>query len=862
MARRWVWWSGGGLLVVLLLLLGWRVSLEIPDRLAGLERSLLDAAARIGLQIRYGSLKFHPLHLRVSIDNIAVTDGLAGVPLGTAGTVDVSISPLRFLAGDLPVSRIRIRNFRLQAGEANRVLYEKLSTRKGEPSGGELPEILLLEGSVRLGPLGPVRRFEADVRELRVRTVQFLGTRVTATVEHASGEIVLPGAEAAAWPYPSMEADLLHKEGVLRVRRLKASGYGSTARLSGTFDTRRNILDGKLSGEIDLARWVAAGAPGARFARSVAREGKVEASATVSGTLGDPRGTGRILLRSVALPGLPRADAEAELSLEGRTVRLTRLRSKIWGGTLEATGRYDVAGGTAEGKASLQRVSLAAVPWDTFDAPFRLAGTGDLSVLVEGGPGRLRGNVALSLPYGVERLPASGEGRLLLRGPLSAEAAGELREGRDIRIDTFRLRAGEAETRGEGSVSLAERTVRMRGTVTVPAGKAADYGWGYPLAWRKAEGTWELSGPVAAVHVAADLRVDSLAVWSLPPLPFRLKAEGQPARELHFVADVPGSAFQVTATGTVVSLLTPSRARAEIAVTAQDVDLSEGARWATAVAASLGQQAGNVPHYLAGAEGVAEGALRVTIAEGVLELAGSARSRLLGIRGVPLRDVRVEGEFDSSKERVRWSGRGTCAFGDGAVRIEARRPATGDIEVTGSVDRLEIAQALTLLKQGNRAGLRGILQARAEAKEGPGGWEVPSLVAETKELALGEMRFADVRLEGHLGTADGKFTASSSSPRVTVDGVVQRGSGWPVKFGVAAAEIPTSFLLAAAGRGELPSGGTWNADVDGVVRVGDLLEGKGAFAEVFPALHASVRSGAPSVGEVRFEDFRVSGNRQ
>src|SRR5512139_687180 len=236
MARRWVWWTGGGLLVVLLLLLGWRVSIEIPGRLANLERSLLDAAAREGFRIRYGSLKFRPLHLRVSLDNLVVTDGLSGVPLGTAGSVDVSISPLRFLSGDLPVSRIRVRNYRLQAGEANRELYGKLSSGKGEPSDRELPEILLLDGSVRLGPLGRVRRFEADVRELRVRTARFPGTRVAATVEHASGEIDLPGAGTAAWPYPSMEADLLHKDGVLRVRRLKASGNGSTVRLSGAYD--------------------------------------------------------------------------------------------------------------------------------------------------------------------------------------------------------------------------------------------------------------------------------------------------------------------------------------------------------------------------------------------------------------------------------------------------------------------------------------------------------------------------------------------------------------------------------------------------------------------------------------------------
>jgi hypothetical protein len=861
MARRWVRWTGGGLLVVLLLL-GWRVSLEIPERLARLERSLLDAAARSGLRIRYGSLKFHPLHLRVSIDNIAVTDAIAGVPLGTAGSVDVSISPIRFLSGDLPVSRIRVRNFRFEAGEANRELYGKLSSGRGEPSGGELPEILLLEGSVRLGPLGPLRRFDADVREFRIRTARFLGTRVTVTLEHASGEIDLAGAGASAWPYPSMEADLLHKGGVLRVRRLKASGDGSTALLSGSFDTRREILDGKISGEIDLARWVAAGAPGGRQAGSVAREGKVEVSATVSGTLGDPRGTGRILFRSVALPGLPRADAEAELSLEGRVVQLTRLRSKIWGGTLEAAGRYDVAGGTSEGKASLLRVSLAAVPWDAFGAPVRLAGTGDLSVLVEGGPGRLRGSASLSIPDGVERHPGAGEGRHLLRVPLSAEAAGELRDGRELRIDSIRLRAGGAETRGEGSVSLAGRTIRMRGTVTVPAGKAADYGWGYPLSWGKAEGTWVISGPAAGVHVAGELQVDSLAARSLPPFPFRLKAEGQPARDLQFVAEVPGRAFRVTATGTVASPLAPSRTRAEIAVAARDVDLSESARWATAVAASLGKDAGELPRYLSGMEGAAEGDAQVSIAAGSLGISGSARSRRLVVRGVPLPDVKAAGRYSATAGSVRWDARGDGRLGDGSVWIRTQRGGDGDTELSGGCERLEIAHLFSLLRRENPVGVRGALDAQFQLKEGPHGWEVPHAVAEAKELAAGAMKFADVRAGGNLGASEGKFSASSSSPRLTLAGEVRREVGWPVKFGVSAVEVPTSFLLAVAGRGDVPSGGTWNADAGGEVRVGDLLAGKRLPGEVFTALHASFRSSAPSVGDARFEDFRVSGNRQ
>ena len=43
--------------------------------------------------------------------------------------------------------------------------------------------------------------------------------------------------------------------------------------LSGTIDTRRGTLEGKLSGEIDLARWIAAGAPGAKQAGGVVRGG-------------------------------------------------------------------------------------------------------------------------------------------------------------------------------------------------------------------------------------------------------------------------------------------------------------------------------------------------------------------------------------------------------------------------------------------------------------------------------------------------------------------------------------------------------------------------------------------------------------
>src|SRR3990172_10302182 len=107
MSMRWVRWTGGGLLVLLLSVLGWRLSLEIPERLRRTGAALVDAAARQGVSVRFDGLNLHLLHLHVSIDNVVLRDALADLPLGNAGTVDVSLSPLRFLTGGLPVSRGR-----------------------------------------------------------------------------------------------------------------------------------------------------------------------------------------------------------------------------------------------------------------------------------------------------------------------------------------------------------------------------------------------------------------------------------------------------------------------------------------------------------------------------------------------------------------------------------------------------------------------------------------------------------------------------------------------------------------------------------------------------------------------------------
>ena len=280
MSKRWVRWTGGGLLLLLLSVVGWRLSLEIPERMRRAGEALVDAAAREGVAVRFGELKLHLLHLHVSIDNVVIRDALADLPIGTARSVDVSLSPLRFLAGGLPVSRIRVRDFHLEVGERNRTLYDRwMSTRKEGPS-TSLPEILLLDGSILLTPPGPVHRFQAVVRELRIRDGRFLGTHVTASLEQTEGDVVLPGDAGGTWPFPSIEADLSYKEGVLRVRKFKAERDSAALRLSGSLDTRKRLVSAKASGELDIAGWIAARAPGISYLRRFVREGKAEYSVT------------------------------------------------------------------------------------------------------------------------------------------------------------------------------------------------------------------------------------------------------------------------------------------------------------------------------------------------------------------------------------------------------------------------------------------------------------------------------------------------------------------------------------------------------------------------------------------------------
>lgn len=819
---------------------------------------MVDAAAAHGIALRYDALKLHLLHLHVTIDNLSVRDALADVPLGGARSVDVSLSPIGLLTGGLPVSRVRIRDFRFEAGERNRELFAKLSAEGGGGGPPRYPEILLLGGTVRLDPPGPVRRFAAHVREVRIREAPFLGTHVTAALERSTGELALPGDAAGGWPFPSVDAEFFYKDGVVRLRKFRASGGPGALRLSGTLDTGKRIGSARASGELDVASWIAAGAPGAAWLRHAAREGKAEFSASAGGPWNNPEGAARIVYGN-GKAGRGKAGGEAELSLRGRVVRLDRARADLWGGGADASGAFSLDSGRVEGKANLRRISLAEVPWDVFRIPWRPAGTGDVSLGVEGAGRRYEGRASLSFPAGVEGTPFPGGERFALRFPLSLDVSGSVSEGSEVSVEAFRFRAGNAEVRGSGGGSVSGRTLRLRGGLALPPGRSADFGIAFPLAWGGIAGEWELSGPWSRPGGVASLRASGLAVRSLPPLPLSVKIEGVPAEAVHFVADVPAASFKVTAVGTVIAPTDPSRTAAEFTVSARGIDLSDASRWASAVSSSFGAGDAGTSRFLTGVTGEGEADARVGAGPGKFDVTAGFRSSRVDVRGIPLRSLRAEGNYKGGDGAVHWSANAEGRFGSGSFRVSASAGAGPAMRVDAAVEGVEVAEAFSLLRRNAPGGMKGVVTARLEAKPGPRGWEIPVFSVASEELSVGGARFSKVRSEGDLGAVSGKFSLRADSPRVRVDGEVDRGGGWPLKFSVKATEVPAAVLLAAAGREDLSSRGSWSAEAGGVVRLGGVAEGRPLAPEDVSSLYGSIGGDDLSIDGIRFGEVRASG---
>ncbi len=859
MSRRWAWWTAGGLLLVVLLAFGaWRLSREIPDQLRKAEEAIRKEAARYGLRVSYRNLRVHFLYPRVSLDNLAVVDEGPGIEVLRAESVDVSLSPGRLLSGESPVSRIRLRKFALHAEEANRPLFDRM--RAGKRT-GPMPEILLLGGNVRLGPFGPLRRWEAKIPELRLREVKFLGTRLSLSAEDATGEIVLPGAGPAKWPFGSLEADLFDQEGVLRIRRVRATGDSAIVRISGFVDPARKSGDVKLSGGIDVARWISAGAPYSPWLGRVAEKGNVDFSAALAGSLEDPTGSGKLILRNGRFRGNSAAEAELVAAVSKKKIWMESLKGKLLGGALSGSGSYDLASRRGEGKLSLSRASLGTAPWREWGFDWRPAGAGNLEIALSGDGERIHAAFSLDNPAGLERAGGGKRPETSLRIPLAATATADYSPDGRIAVPAFQLSVRDSTLSGRGEVTLPDNNLRFRGEFAIPRGKASDYGWDYPLSWGSLSGHWEAEGTASRPRFAVRLEAQSFTARALPPVPFVVKAEGDPADAIHFVADIPAAVAKATATGTFTGPLSAKPFAIEAAIAVRDIDFSEGPRWLAAVLVSLGKEPDEAARYIAGLAGSGSADLQVSIVPEVYSFTGSLHSPELRIRGIRASDVSMEGGWKRSGTEKAWKATVGGKVGEGALRMTGEGKG-GTAEISGSIDHLDVGQAISSIARGRGPFFKGSASIRFAARDGEKGWELNRFSASVPRLSVDNTVLEGVSAEGSLGAATGRFLLAAQSPGIRLTADVLRGGEWPVIFTLSASGVPTDFILSAAGRAGLASSGKWSAEAEGTVSAAGILSGKAFSPEAVSALRFSLSATAPSVAEVAFEEMQVDGKKE
>ncbi|MCL1926955.1 MAG: translocation/assembly module TamB domain-containing protein [Syntrophorhabdaceae bacterium] len=859
MSKRFVLWFGSAFLLAFFIWSGWRLSITVSEKLRGVEAELSAYAANYGLDVRHGGLKLHLFRLCLSLDEIEARDALADRFLASANNIEISLSLLRVLRGEVPVSRIRARNFRIEAGEWNRALYEKLCSIE-ESGDVRLPEFLFVDGLVSLGPFGPVQRMDANVREVRVRQGRFLGTRIHVAVSRVDGLISIPGEGVTGWPFPSMEADMVFKGNAVRVRKFTAQGDASTISFSGLAEMKKRLIDGKASGTIDLANWIEAGYPGASYARNAFRSGKAEFSVSASGPLENPSGRAKLYLKKSDLRGVAVSDLEAALSSSGSMVRFDRVRAKLLGGSFDASGSYDLNSFGMELKAALNRISLASIPWSDIEAPGRFSGKANIEASVSGTPDRLKATASLSMPEGVESHPELGGRAYKCRLPVTLVASVEMPEAGKLRLESARLRAGLAEAWAEGEILSSARRLKLRGAVRAPSGKAEEYGFLFPVSWRQMDAEWEVSGPLSMPRMAVSADVNGLAAWSLPPASLTVTVEGVPTGTLRFAAGIPADPFKMKTIGTVSALMDPAKTRADVSVSTHGINLSESGKWFAATLVSLGKDPKPVREYLDGMSGTVEADARIKIAAGMADIKGSIRSARIDVRGVPISAVTATGEYRSAGD-ARWTARGGGRLGDGAVSFAAEESADGNSKASAGVSGLRISQALSLLRQDGFKGVDGIFEARLDAKRGASEWEIQRLEARSAELSVGDARIANVRVEGTLGAETGMFSARSESPSVSVSGDIRRDMDWRTRFSMTASSLPTSFLFAAAGRPGVASEGVWRAEAEGVALLAGLLSGKPVTPDTFPVFRATVHAESPGMGTLSFKEFRATGAR-
>ncbi len=862
MARRWAWWIGSGLLLVVLLAFGtWRLLQEIPGLMAKAEDTIREETEALGLRVSYRDLRFHLLHFRVSLEDLDILDGIAGVPLARAEHVDVSLSPWRILSGRSPVSRVLVRKFSIHAGEGNRPLVEGLRTSGKGEGGGTVPEIVLLDGEVLIGPLGPLVKWGAKVPMVRIRPTRFRGTHVTAEIVRSAGRISLPGAGRGNIPFDRAEAEFFLKGDLFRIKRLRVSGASAKFILSGKWDGKERAVDLKWSGETDIAGWTASGAPGGDLLHPVATEGTVSFSARITGSLDNPQGSGKILARNLLLTGNTPADAEVSLAVSGNKVLLKSIRGKVWDGVVSGVGAYDWKTGVGDTRISLERAAFGKAPWDSWGIPWRPTGRGDLVLSLAGGKEKVQATVSLKNPGGFER-PKDGGGKAAkVAIPVAVTAAGVFAPGRELLVRELRATVGGAEATGAGVYTTEGGRLAFTGTFLVPRGRAAEYGWVYPVSWGNIACEWTVSGTADNPLVTAGVRAEELAARDLPPVPLSAKLEGNPADVVHFVADIPSDVAKVTATGTLTGPLSPKPALLVSAVDARDIDFSLAERWGAAVLSSLGKDPAILGKHVSGMSGKGTADLQLSAGEGTFSLSGTIMSPEIRFPGISAQTVSASGNWFASSLGSRWGFRGSGKIGEGEFLL-AGKGEGAETKITGTMEDMNLETVASFVDRESRTGIGGIASLRVTAGTGPQGWEIETFSASVPRLSARGLTIEGVSAEGSLGGSSGTFSLLSASPDVRVLATVRREKGWPVSFSVKAAGVPTGTLLDAIGRGDTPAGGTWDVNAEGVMKGEEMLEGKDVRADAFSEFRVSLSASSPSYSGISFDALHAEGKRE
>ncbi len=754
-----------------------------------------------------------------------------------------------------------MRTFSIRVGEANRALLSRLrGSGKGEGGDG-IPEVILLDGDVRVVSLGPFERWEAKIPQARFWPDRFRKTRITAAVRDSTARIILPGAGRAVIPFDSADAVLSLKGDSIRIVRLFASGPSAKITFSGKWEGAERTIAAEFSGETDIAGWTRTGAPGADWIRRVATSGTVMFSGRLGGPVEGPEGSGKIIARDLLLQGETAADAQVSIVASGKKVRLESFRGKLWDGDVTGNGAFDFGTGEGDARISIGKAAFGKAPWAFWGIGWRPAGRGDLTLSLSGGRDVVRGTVSLFNPDGIERPAGDGIPAIPVSLPVTITAACDRLRGGKLEIREFRATAGRAEVTGRGEYGPAEGRLSFSGKFSVPPGKAAEYGFVYPLSWRNIAGDWEVSGTADAPHFTAGVRGQGITARALPPVPLSVKLDGRPADVIHFVADIPADVAKVTATGTIAGPLSRKPFLLEATVGARNIDFSLAEVWGSAVLSSLGKNPAEFRKHAAGISGTGNADLELSVAEGSYSLSGTVSSPEIRFPGISARSVSVSGSWGEAPYGPRWWLLADGEFGNGTFHVTGKGEG-GKSDLAGTMEDVDLPAAVSLVdpEAGKRVGGRASL--RVEAGTAANGWEIGKLSVSIPRLSAGGMTIENVSAEGSLGASSGGLSIVSVSPSLNVSVNARREKGWPASFSLRADKIPTDMLLEALGRRKTPATGTWSGSAEGTVEIEEVFRRKALRPEAVSAFRFSVTADSPSLSGISFDAVRAGGKTE